>query len=167
VGASLFQSHKSLATVTVTSPSNTSSQCFTITEKCMIGQVILALITPTILYKIVLMPKRIKGVQLCWFWWCFLKLLQLNDVRPSSSGLRGRRRTYHTILKLADHALFKILLPSCDAAKLGHFWKFNLRISAYKGTRFDLNLKMFFQITNVIYSSTTECLVSKKSFSQK
>jgi hypothetical protein len=30
-----------------------------------------------------------KGVQLCWFWWCFLKLLQLNDGRPSSSGLAG------------------------------------------------------------------------------
>jgi hypothetical protein len=26
-----------------------------------------------------------------------------------SSGLRGRRRTYHTILKLADHALFKMI----------------------------------------------------------
>jgi hypothetical protein len=35
-------------------------------------------------------------------------LLQLNDGRPSSSGLRGRRRIYHTILKLADHALFKM-----------------------------------------------------------
>jgi hypothetical protein len=33
-------------------------------------------------------------------------LLQLNDGRPSCSGLRGRRRIYHTILKLADHALF-------------------------------------------------------------
>jgi hypothetical protein len=35
---------------------------------------------------------------------------------PSSSGLRGRRRTYLTILELADHALFKmvmhVLLPS-------------------------------------------------------
>jgi hypothetical protein len=28
---------------------------------------------------------------------------------PSSSGLRGRRRTNHTILKLADHALFKMV----------------------------------------------------------
>jgi hypothetical protein len=28
---------------------------------------------------------------------------------PSSSGLRGRRRTYHTIFKLADHALFKMV----------------------------------------------------------
>jgi hypothetical protein len=27
----------------------------------------------------------------------------------SSSGLRSRRRTYHTILKLADHALFKMV----------------------------------------------------------
>jgi hypothetical protein len=37
-------------------------------------------------------------------------LLQLNDGRPSSSsGLRGRRRTYHTILKLADLVLFKIV----------------------------------------------------------
>jgi hypothetical protein len=36
-------------------------------------------------------------------------LLQLNDCRPSSSGLRGRRRIYHTILKLADHALFKMV----------------------------------------------------------
>jgi hypothetical protein len=26
-----------------------------------------------------------------------------------SSGLRGRRRTYHTILKLADHNLFKMV----------------------------------------------------------
>jgi hypothetical protein len=25
------------------------------------------------------------------------------------SGLRGRRRTYHTIFKLADHALFKMV----------------------------------------------------------
>jgi hypothetical protein len=29
-----------------------------------------------------------------------------NGYWPSSSGLRGRRRTYYTILKLADHALF-------------------------------------------------------------
>jgi hypothetical protein len=42
-----------------------------------------------------------KGLQLCWFWRCFLKLLQLNDGRPSSSGLRGCRRTYLTILKRA------------------------------------------------------------------
>jgi hypothetical protein len=28
---------------------------------------------------------------------------------PSSSGLRGRRRTYHTILKLAEHALSKMV----------------------------------------------------------
>jgi hypothetical protein len=28
---------------------------------------------------------------------------------PSSSGLRGRRRTYLTILELVDHALFKIV----------------------------------------------------------
>jgi hypothetical protein len=28
-----------------------------------------------------------------------------NGSWPSSSGLRGRRRTYYTILKLADHAL--------------------------------------------------------------
>jgi hypothetical protein len=28
---------------------------------------------------------------------------------PSSSGLRGRRRTYHTLLKLADHALCKMV----------------------------------------------------------
>jgi hypothetical protein len=28
---------------------------------------------------------------------------------PSSSGLRGRRTTYHTIFKLADHALFKMV----------------------------------------------------------
>jgi hypothetical protein len=27
----------------------------------------------------------------------------------SSSGLRDLRRTYHTILKLADHALFKMI----------------------------------------------------------
>jgi hypothetical protein len=27
----------------------------------------------------------------------------------SSSGLRSRRRTYHTILKLADHAHFKMV----------------------------------------------------------
>jgi hypothetical protein len=33
-----------------------------------------------------------------------------NGSWPSSSGLRGRRRTYHTILKLADHALRYILL---------------------------------------------------------
>jgi hypothetical protein len=29
--------------------------------------------------------------------------------RPSSSDLRGRRRTYLTILELADHALFKMV----------------------------------------------------------
>jgi hypothetical protein len=29
--------------------------------------------------------------------------------RPSSSCLRDRRRTYHTILKLADHANFKMV----------------------------------------------------------
>jgi hypothetical protein len=28
---------------------------------------------------------------------------------PFSSGLRGRRRTYHTILKLADHPLSKMV----------------------------------------------------------
>jgi hypothetical protein len=28
---------------------------------------------------------------------------------PSSSGLRGRRRTYFTILELADHALLKMV----------------------------------------------------------
>jgi hypothetical protein len=33
-----------------------------------------------------------------------------NDCRPSSSGLRGRRRIYHTILELADHALFKMVM---------------------------------------------------------
>jgi hypothetical protein len=33
----------------------------------------------------------------------------MNDGRPSSSGLRGRRRIYPTILKLADHALFKMV----------------------------------------------------------
>jgi hypothetical protein len=32
-----------------------------------------------------------------------------NGSWPSSSGLRGRRRTYHTILKLADHALSKMV----------------------------------------------------------
>jgi hypothetical protein len=31
------------------------------------------------------------------------------DGPPSSSGLRGRRRTYHTILKLAEHVLFKMV----------------------------------------------------------
>jgi hypothetical protein len=31
------------------------------------------------------------------------------DLRGSSSGLRGRRRTYYTILKLIDHALFKMV----------------------------------------------------------
>jgi hypothetical protein len=39
-----------------------------------------------------------------------------NESWPSSSGLRGRRRTYYTILKLADYALSKtvryvLLLP--------------------------------------------------------
>jgi hypothetical protein len=29
---------------------------------------------------------------------------------PSSTGLRGRRRTYHTILKFADHVLFKMVM---------------------------------------------------------
>jgi hypothetical protein len=33
---------------------------------------------------------------------------ELSGSWSSSSGFRGRRRTYHTILKLADHALFKI-----------------------------------------------------------
>jgi hypothetical protein len=32
-----------------------------------------------------------------------------NGSWPSSSGLRGRRRTCHTILKLADHALIKMV----------------------------------------------------------
>jgi hypothetical protein len=36
------------------------------------------------------------------------------------SGLRGRRRTYHTILKLADHAFFKmrLLRPELDLSKV-------------------------------------------------
>jgi hypothetical protein len=86
-----------------------------------------------------------KGLQLCWFWWCFLLIapaeflipalevagehtlpfkigakvcvflvwhkspLIWNGYWPSSSGLRGRRRTYHTILKLTDHALSKMV----------------------------------------------------------
>jgi hypothetical protein len=40
-----------------------------------------------------------------------------NGAWPSSSGLRGRRRTYYTILKLADHALSKMVryvLLHCD-----------------------------------------------------
>jgi hypothetical protein len=32
-----------------------------------------------------------------------------NGSWPSSSGLKGRRRTYYTILKLADHALYKMV----------------------------------------------------------
>jgi hypothetical protein len=32
-----------------------------------------------------------------------------NESWRSSSGLRGRRRTYYTILKLADHALSKMV----------------------------------------------------------
>jgi hypothetical protein len=32
-----------------------------------------------------------------------------NGSWPSSSGLRGRRRTYYTILKSADHALSKMV----------------------------------------------------------
>jgi hypothetical protein len=56
--------------------------------------------------KSVFLQVATKGLQLCWFWWCFLKLLQLNDCRPSSSSLRG---IYRTILKLAHHALFKMV----------------------------------------------------------
>jgi hypothetical protein len=37
---------------------------------------------------------------------------------PSSSGLRGRRRTYHTIIKLADHALFKMVILTCITKSL-------------------------------------------------
>jgi hypothetical protein len=35
---------------------------------------------------------------------------------PSISGLRGCRRTYHTILKLADHALVKFALKCRHSA---------------------------------------------------
>jgi hypothetical protein len=37
------------------------------------------------------------------------KIAPAEFCRPSSFGLRGRRRTYHAILKLADHALFKMV----------------------------------------------------------
>jgi hypothetical protein len=35
-------------------------------------------------------------------------MLTLTGREPSSSGLRGSRRTYCTILEWADHALFKM-----------------------------------------------------------
>jgi hypothetical protein len=35
-------------------------------------------------------------------------------VLASSSGLRGHKRTYRTILESADHPLFKMVRSSCD-----------------------------------------------------
>jgi hypothetical protein len=42
------------------------------------------------------------------------KLVGFSHYGHFSSGLRGRRKTYHTILKLGDHALFKMVwYPLC------------------------------------------------------
>jgi hypothetical protein len=37
--------------------------------------------------------------------------IHLFQVTADLSSVRGRRKTYHTILKLADHALFKMACP--------------------------------------------------------
>jgi hypothetical protein len=51
--------------------------------------------------KLILKNKKYFFFEKKWNFWNFWKL----NEKQFSSGLRGRRRTYHTILKLADHAL--------------------------------------------------------------